>query len=130
MEVLLAVGLLLLSPALLAASILFPFYWIGQYRLLRRTGSWVLHRERHELWRGWMWKAALTSYVLCLGGLLLPGIFPMVRSFLRNGGLLGIVPFAVLDFAVLGAFSPDRAFALWKADQVSGPRGGGARPGG
>lgn len=131
MEYLIGIALLLLSPALFAGSLLFPFYWIGQYRLLRRTGSWESQREFHDRWMGRFGKAILISYALCAGGLLYPGVFPRLNSFLWNGGLLGVIGFAAIDFVVFARWSPDRAVELWKAERaaLSGPRGSGGTPG-
>jgi hypothetical protein len=124
MDVLLVIAVILLSPALLAGSLLFPPYWIGQYRLLRRTGSWALQRERQDAWTGRFVKAIGACYVICAGALLFPGVFPRLNAFLWKGGMLIVFGLIFIDFLVLAAFSPDKAVEAWKAEQprsVSGP---------
>jgi len=109
--------IVLLSPALLPVSILFPFYWVGQCDLLRRTGSWVLHREFHSRWMSRLGKAAVAGMAVALLAFLLPGILPRTAEFLASGGfLLAVIP-VVLDVALVMVCSPDRAHAQWKAKQ-------------
>jgi hypothetical protein len=104
---LLVIALILLSPALLAGSLLFPFFWISQVRLLRRTGSWILHRDAHARWMKRFGRAILASYVIIVGSLAWPDVFPRVRQFLESGWMLGIaIPIAV-DAAILMLCSPD-----------------------
>jgi len=112
-------ALILLSPALLAVSILFPFYWISQYRLLRRTGSWILHRDAHHRWMKIIGRGIAVSFVVILGALVFPGMFPRVHRFLESGGLLVVGGMVLVDLGILMALSHDRAAELWKAGQPS-----------
>ena len=111
------VAILLLSPAILAVSLLFPFYWIGQYRLLRKTGSWILQKEFHHRWMKFMGRAVIVSYVLCLGAIFLPRVFSSVRAFLESGWMLGIAIPLALDMGVLMVLSPDTAAEAWRSEQ-------------
>ena len=120
MEYLLLVALILLSPAILVASLTFPFFWIGQYRLLRRTGSWPLQREFQVQWMKWTGRGVLVAYTLCVGAILLPGVFPTVRSFLWSGGMLGVVVPLAVDLAIFMACSPDVAVLRWRVEQKAG----------
>lgn len=117
MEYVLLVVLTLLSPAILACSLLFPFYWIGQYRLLRRTGSWKEQRPLHDRWMGRVGRGILASYVLVLAGLLFPSTFPTVGAFLKSGGMLWVAVPVVLDVALWMTLPLDRAVELWKAER-------------
>jgi hypothetical protein len=117
MEYLILIVLILLSPAILVGSLVFPVYWILQYRLLRRTGSWILHREFHTRWMKFLIRGITVAYLLCLGGMFLPELFPTVRLFLMSGWMLGVLVPVVADVAILMSCSPDRAVEKWRADQ-------------
>jgi len=117
MEYLLLVALILLSPALLVWSLLFPFYWISQYRLVRRTGNWILHRDAHGRWMKVFGRAALVSYAVIVGALVWPEVFPRVRHFLESGWMLGMAIPILLDAALLVTYSPDLAAEAWRAEQ-------------
>ena len=119
MEYLLLIALILLSPALLPWSLLFPFYWISQYRLMRRTGNWNLHREAHGRWMKVFGRAALVSYAVIVGALIWPDVFPRVRHFLESGRMLGITLPILLDAAILVIYSPDLAAEAWRAEQTT-----------
>lgn len=120
MEYLLVVGLLLLSPAILIASLVFPFFWIGQYRLLRNSGSWPRQREFQARWARFTGKGIAVAYVLCVGAILLPGVFPTVSAFLWSGWMFAITIPVVMDLAILMAYSPDVAVEQWKGEQKAG----------
>jgi hypothetical protein len=116
-----AVALVLLSPAILVASLIFPFYWIGQYLLLRRTGSWILQASYHRGWMRFTARGIAVAYVLCIGAIFLPDVFPTVLAFLKSGWLVGVglgIPM-VLDAALLMALSPDLAAEKWRAEHPS-----------
>jgi hypothetical protein len=117
MEYLVLILLVILSPAILMGSLVFPFYWIGQYRLLRRTGSWILQRQFHLQWMKFAVRGIAVAYVLCLGGIFLPGVFPTVRLFLESGWMLGVLVPVIADVAILMACSPDGAVEKWRAEQ-------------
>ncbi len=117
MEYLLVIALIVLSPALLAGSLLFPFYWISQVRLVRRTGSWILHRDAHARWMKNFGRAILVSYVVIGGALIWPDVFPKIRHFLESGGMLGIAVPMTIDAAILMIYSPDKAAEDWRAEQ-------------
>jgi hypothetical protein len=118
METLLAVLLVLASPGLFAASLLFPFFWIGQHRLLRRTGSWALQREFQKSWFGRLAYVGLSAMGICLLAFLREDLLPTVAAFLGSGGfLLAGLPF-LLDIALVMLYSPDEAVQKWKAEQA------------
>ena len=117
MEYLLLVALVLLSPAILVVSLVFPFFWIGQYRLLRRSGSWRLQQEFQGRWVKRTCRGVLVAYIVCLGAILLPHVFPVVHSFLASGGMLGAAVPIVVDVAILMAYPPDAAVEQWRAEQ-------------
>jgi len=119
MEYLFLIAVILLSPALLAWSLLFPFYWISQYRLVRRTGNWILHRDAHARWMKVFGRAALVSYVVIVGALIWPEVFPRVRQFLESGWMLGMAVPIVVDAAILALHSPDQAAEAWRAEQLA-----------
>jgi hypothetical protein len=117
MELILVTSLVLLSPALLAGSLVFPVYWILQYRILRRTGSWDLERELHGRWLRFLNRTILLAYVLCAGGILLPSVFPTVHAFLVGGWMLWIAAPLLLDLLIVMTISPDEAVGRWRAEQ-------------
>jgi len=111
------IALLLLSPAILVVSLVFPFFWIRQYRLLRQSGSWRLQREFQDRWVNLTSRGILVAYIICIGALFLPGVFPTVHSFLRSGWMVGVAVPVVVDLAILMAYSPDAAVEQWKVEQ-------------
>lgn len=117
MELIVVTSLVLLSPALLAGSLVFPLYWVLQYRILRRTGSWVLQRELRWRWMRFLNRTILLAYVLCAGGILFPGVFPTVHAFLWGGWMLWVAAPLLLDLLIVMTISPDEAVARWRAEQ-------------
>jgi hypothetical protein len=109
--------LILLSPALLAGSLLFPFYWISQVRLVRRTGSWILHRDAHSRWMRIFARGILVSYVVIGGALFWPEVFPTVRHALENRWMFAMAIPMAIDAAILMSLSPDRAAEEWRVQQ-------------
>ena len=106
----------LLSPAIVAGSALFPFYWIGQYRILRRSGSWSEVRDFGHPWRSRFLRAIAAGYVLVLGALFFPGTFPRLLSALEKGHVLWVLVPAALDALVFIRFLPDRAMEKWRRE--------------
>jgi hypothetical protein len=111
--------LVALSPVLLPVSLLFPFYWVGAYRLVRRTGSWKLHGEHHALWMPRLGKAGAVGGVVCLLALLLPDSLPTVFAAVESGGFLWVAAPIAIDLALVMLFSPDKGAERWKAEQES-----------
>jgi hypothetical protein len=115
------VALVLFSPAILVASLIFPFYWVGQYLLLRRTGSWSLQKDYHAWWMKFAARGIVVAYVLCIGAIFLPDAFPTVLTFLKSGWMIAVNIPLVVDAAILMSLSPDVAAEKWRAEHRTDP---------
>jgi hypothetical protein len=106
---------LMAFPGFLVATPLFPFWWIGRWRILRREGRWEAIRHFDGNWKRFTLKVVGLTYALLLA---LPFVVGFGADFwfrldeiLLPLFLIGLA-LLVGDLAVLMSFSPDRAVDL------------------
>ena len=120
MEYLLGTLIVILFPAFLVAAPLFPFWWVGRYRRLRREGRWDSIRDHDRNWKRLVLKVVGLAYGWLLAGLLFIGFgSPSWMELDRLLTTLMVIAFAflVLDAAILMGFSPDRAVELRRSEE-------------
>ena len=121
MEYLLGTLIVILFPAFLVVAPLFPFWWVGRYRRLRREGRWDSIRDHDRNWKRLVLKVVGLAYGLLLAGLLFIcfGSSPSWMELDRLLMTLVVIASAllVLDAAILMGFSPDRAVELRRSEE-------------
>lgn len=124
MEYLLGVLIVILFPAFMVAGPLFPLWWIGRCRRLRREGRWDAVREYDGNWKRFAGRVVAISYaalavlVVLIGFGSYPVWYKLDRLLLPGVILAGVL--LIADMAILMAFSPDRAVELRREEERRG----------
>lgn len=119
---LLAVLVILLTPAFLAAGPLFPFWWIGRYVRLRRTGNWNAIQGFDLDWKRYTIRVVAITYAASIVGLFLADSISLMKLLMNGRLLLTLIiigsAFLLVDVGILMGFPPDRAVELRRKEEA------------
>lgn len=120
MDILVVTLMILLFPAFLVSAPVFPIWWIGRWRRLRREGEWTAIRGYDDGWKRFLVKVVGLTYALLLLVLFIGGFWSPLRirldDLLLSLFLTGLA-LLVADLAVLMSFSPDEAVERRRAER-------------
>jgi hypothetical protein len=98
-------------PLILVAAFAWPVWVIRRYRAIRRgaTADVASARLRRQMIVG-----GAICYVVLVIAVLMPTVSPALSGFVERGGLAGVVPLLLVDFALAAVFSEARAMRAFE----------------